>query len=75
MKEIPVEAIERMIELICRVQHCMRRARMESPLTTVHSDRLGRGRTDAEQVEEICRRTMSGRIKAGGNGKIAPSTE
>ena len=75
MKEIPVDAVERMIELICRVQLCMRRARRESPLTPAHSDRLGQGIIDAEQVEEICRRTMSGRIKAGGNGKTFPSTE
>ena len=69
MKEIPTEAVERMIELICRVQHYMRRARMESPLTAAHSARLGQGIADAEQVEEICRRTMSGRIKSGSNGK------
>ena len=74
MTEIPREAVDRMIELICRVQHCMRRARMESPLTPTHSERLGQGITDAEQIEDICRKTLSGRIK-GGNGSSSPATQ
>jgi len=52
---IIIERAETMVELAIRCQLVMRRARMESPLTRTHSDRLGEGITAAEQIEEIAR--------------------
>lgn len=65
MKEIPESYVYKLIELICFVQHRVRRARMESPLKTIHSERLGEVILAAEQAEEICRKTLNGRIKCG----------
>ena len=62
MKEISREALERVIELACYLQICIRRARMEPSLTVAHIDRLGEGVKAAERIEEIGRRVLSGRM-------------
>ena len=65
MKEIPQYHLNRLIDLACYVQICMRRARMESPLNAEHSARLGKGIEAAEKIEEIGRRVLSGKFEDG----------
>ena len=62
MKEIPQYYLNRLIDLACYVQICMRRARMESPLSSEHSARLGKGIEAAERIEQIGRRVLSGKV-------------
>lgn len=55
MDELNTDQIDKLIELACFCQICMRRARMESPLSQTHSERLGQGIKAAERIEEIGR--------------------
>ena len=74
MNEIPKEAMDKIVELACLIQRGIRRARMESPLKTTHSERMGDCIVLAEQIEHIGRRVLKGRI--GGNGEVmSPLTQ
>ena len=55
---VVIERAELLVELAMQCQLIMRRARMESPLTRKHSDRLGEGITAAERIEAIARQIV-----------------
>jgi hypothetical protein len=60
--EVVIERVEQMVQLAMQCQLVMRRARMESPLTRKHSDRMGEGILAAERIEEIARQIVRRRL-------------